>query len=205
MNAKLLKSCAGLTIHLMLLGSMSQAAQAAKLVSPAKQNTRQAVGPQVDSVAKPAQVKLAQLNGNVLVNTGTAYRQAVPEQVLNTGAKIITTQGASVSVRYADGCVKTLPQNTMLTIGSQTECISNSFKERVYVAEAIGEQAVIPSTNPVPAAASTVDAAIPATVSTASASIPATVSAISAVQAFTLTLLTTVATTADDNPTISSE
>ena len=93
----------------------------------------------------------------------------------------------------------------MLTIGSQTECISNSFKERVYVAEAIGEQAVIPSTNPVPAAASTVDAAIPATVSTASASIPATVSAISAVQAFTLTLLTTVATTADDNPTISSE
>ncbi|CAN4265186.1 hypothetical protein MCEMSEM29_00086 [Methylophilaceae bacterium] len=194
MNAKLLKSCTGLTIHLMLLGSMSQAAQAAKLVSPAKQNTRQAVGPQVDSVAKPAQVKLAQLNGNVLVNTGTAYRQAVPEQVLNTGAKIITTQGASVSVRYADGCVKTLPQNTMLTIGAQSECISNSFKERVYVAEAIGEQAVNLSPD-----------VLPSTVSTASASIPATVSAISAVQAFTLTLLTTVATTADDNPTISSE
>ena len=188
----------------MLLGSLSQAAQAAKLVGPAKQNTRQAVASQVGSVAKPAQVKLAQLKGNVLVNTGTAYRQAVPEQVLNTGAKIITTQGASVSVRYADGCVKTLPQNTMLTIGAQTECISNSFKERVYVAEAIGEQAVIPSPNPVPAAASTVDAAIPSAVSTVGAAVPATVSAVTAIEAFAVTLLTTVAE-ATINPTISGE
>lgn len=194
MNAKLLKSCAGLTLQLMLLGGLSQAAQAEKAVASAKQNTRQAAAPQVASAAMPAQVKLAQLNGNVLVNTGTAYRQAVPEQVLNTGAKIITTQGASVSVRYADGCVKALPQNTMLTIGAQSECISNSFKERVYVAEAIGEQAVNLSPD-----------LLPSTVSTASASVPATVSAISAVQAFTLTLLTTVATTTDDNPTISSE
>jgi hypothetical protein len=194
MNTNLLKSCTLLTLQVMLLGSLSQAAQAAKLVSPTKQNTRQVAAPQVTSAAPLAQVKLAQLNGNVLVNTGTAYRQAVPEQVLNTGAKIITTQGASVSVRYADGCVKSLPQNTMLTIGAQSECISNSFKERVYVAEAIGEQAVNLSPD-----------VLPSTVSTASASVPATVSAISAVQAFTLTLLTTVATTVDDNPTISSE
>ena len=194
MNTNLLKSCTLLTLQVMLLGSLSQAAQAAKLVSPTKQNTRQVAAPHVTSAAPLAQVKLAQLNGNVLVNTGTAYRQAVPEQVLNTGAKIITTQGASVSVRYADGCVKSLPQNTMLTIGAQSECISNSFKERVYVAEAIGEQAVNLSPD-----------VLPSTVSTASASVPATVSAISAVQAFTLTLLTTVATTVDDNPTISSE
>jgi hypothetical protein len=215
MNTNLLKSCTLLTLQVMLLGSLSQAAQAAKAVAPAKLSTRQAVALQVDRVAKPAQVKLAKLNGNVLVNTGTAYRQAVPEQVLKSGAKIITTQGASVSVRYADGCVKALPQNRMLTIGAQTECISNSFKERVYVAEAIGEQAVIPSPNPVPAAASTVDAAIPsavstvgasvpATVSVAGAAIPATVSAVTAVQAFSVTLLTTVAE-ASINPTISGE
>jgi hypothetical protein len=204
MNTNLLKSCTLLTLQVMLLGSLSQAAQAAKLVSPTKQNTRQVAAPHVTSAAPLAQVKLAQLNGNVLVNTGTAYRRAVPEQVLKSGAKIITTQGASVSVRYADGCVKALPQNTMLTIGSQTECISNSFKERVYVAEAIGEQAVIPSPNPVPAAASTVGASVPATVSVAGAAIPATVSAVTAVQAFSVTLLTTVAE-ATINPTISGE
>ena len=211
MNTNLLKSCKLLTLLVMLLGCLSQAAQAAKAVAPAKLSTHQAAA----SAAKPTQVKLAKLNGNVLVNTGTAYRQAVPEQVLKSGAKIITTQGASVSVRYADGCVKALPQNRMLTIGAQTECISNSFKERVYVAEAIGEQAVIPSPNPVPAAASTVDAAIPSAVSTVGASVPATVSvtgaaipstvsAVTAVQAFTVTLLTTVAE-ATINPTISGE
>ena len=191
MNANLLKSCAVLSLHVMLLGGLSQAAQAAKPAAAAKLTSRQAAA----SAAAPAQVKLAKLNGNVLVNTGVAYQRAVPEQVLKTGAKIITTQGASVSVRYEDGCVKALPQNTMLTIGAQSECMSNSFKERVYVAEAIGEQAVDLGAD-----------LLPSTVSTASAAVPAaTVSVGAAISAFTVSLLTTVATTNADNPTISSE
>lgn len=87
-----------------------------------------------------AVVKLAQLKGRVMVNVGSSYTQASSGLILQTGAKIITTQGAAVSVLYKDGCVKQLGENSMLTVGLESECGAKNFNERVYVAAAIGDE-----------------------------------------------------------------
>lgn len=85
--------------------------------------------------------KLAQVEGRVMVNTGTNYVMAASGTLLQPGTKVATTKGASVAIVYNDGCVKQVKENSILTVGQATECAAKRINERVYVAEAIGDTA----------------------------------------------------------------
>jgi hypothetical protein len=79
--------------------------------------------------------KLYQIEGQVLVNTGTAYVAAQPGMEIKPGTKILTRKDSSVNVSYNDGCIKRLNENSMLTVNSATECTAGLAFERVYVAD----------------------------------------------------------------------
>jgi len=91
------------------------------------------------SVAEP--VKLAQVQGDVMVNNGSRFVKAVSGLELKPGAKIVTAKSSNVSLIYQNGCVKELKQNTMHTVGTPEQCAANAGKERIYVA-ALGDSTV---------------------------------------------------------------
>jgi len=88
------------------------------------------------AVAEP--VKLAQVQGDVMVNNGSRFVKAVSGLELKPGAKIVTAKSSNVSLIYQNGCVKELKQNTMHTVGTPEQCAANAGKERTYVA-ALGD------------------------------------------------------------------
>lgn len=98
-----------------------------------------ATNPANAQVQNATTVKLAQVKGRVMVNTGMTYTQASSGTLLQTGAKLVTPRGASAVLVYKDGCVKKVAENSMLTIGNSTECSTNAFKEKVHVAAAVGD------------------------------------------------------------------
>lgn len=85
--------------------------------------------------------KLSQIQGNVMVNQGVSFSAAKAGMELKTGAKVVTTKDASVAIVYNNGCIKQVKPNSILSVGPASECTSNQIKERVYVAEAVGETA----------------------------------------------------------------
>ena len=94
-----------------------------------------------------ANVKLTQVKGRVMVNTGTIYTQVNSGATLTTGTKLVTSHGASAMLVYKDGCVKKVEENKILTIGNATECIAKTFNEKSYQAAAVGDSgtdAVVP-------------------------------------------------------------
>lgn len=153
---KLFKGSCLSAIVFALMAGIALAAQAANPVAelaskPAPGPAHVAVPVKVANLEPIAVVKLAQLKGRVMVNKGSSYTQASPGLILQTGTKIVTTQGAAVSVLYKDGCVKQLGENSMLTIGNGSECSANNFHERIYVAAAIGdEESDLGTTNVLP-------------------------------------------------------
>jgi hypothetical protein len=95
------------------------------------------------AVAEPVEpvAKLVQIEGKVMVNTGTNYAMASPGTVVQPGAKVLTNKGSSVALVYKDGCIKRVKENSILTVGPATECAANKTNERIYVAEAVGDTA----------------------------------------------------------------
>lgn len=89
--------------------------------------------------APAATIKLARVEGNVMVNQGMNYTKAKSGTALRAGTKVITAKGASAAVLYQDGCIKQLKENSILTVGPATECAAGKTSERVYLAEAIGD------------------------------------------------------------------
>lgn len=83
-------------------------------------------------------VKLTQIKGRVIVNTGNSIQAAKSNALVPAGTKIITGNDGFVTLIYKDGCVKELKANSMLTVGDATDCIAGAPKERVYQAEAVG-------------------------------------------------------------------
>lgn len=101
----------------------------------------------VVAAAVVAPVKLAQVQGDVMVNNGSRFVKAVSGTELKPGTKIVTAKSSNVSLVYQNGCVKQVKQNTMHTVGTAEQCAANIGKERTYVA-ALGDTTnVIPANN----------------------------------------------------------
>lgn len=101
----------------------------------------------VVAAAVVAPVKLAQVQGDVMVNNGSRFVKAVSGIELKPGTKIVTAKSSNVSLVYQNGCVKQVKQNTMHTVGTAEQCAANIGKERTYVA-ALGDTTnVIPANN----------------------------------------------------------
>jgi hypothetical protein len=77
---------------------------------------------------------LGQAKGRLLVSTGKAYQTAKSNMILPVGSKMIAAADASALLTYNNGCVKQIKPNTMVTIGTEKECVAGSMKEKIYVA-----------------------------------------------------------------------
>ncbi|MEK9825854.1 MAG: hypothetical protein VW395_06180 [Methylotenera sp.] len=83
----------------------------------------------------PAPIKLAMVTGNVMVNNGKSFVKAGPNAQLKPGTKIITNNNSSANLVYKNGCVKQVKPNTILTVGTQNECVAGKFTdEKIHVA-----------------------------------------------------------------------
>ena len=87
----------------------------------------------------PATVKLSQVTGNVMVNDGTRFVKASSGIQIKPGTKVIASKDSTLDLIYQNGCVKQVKANTMLTVGTQAECVAKISDERIYVA-AVGNQ-----------------------------------------------------------------
>lgn len=87
----------------------------------------------------PSSVKLATVTGNVLVNNGKSFVKAGQNSELKPGTKIITNNNSSANLVYKNGCVKQVKPNTILTVGTEKECVAGKFTdEKIHVA-AVGD------------------------------------------------------------------
>ena len=87
--------------------------------------------------AEPAvTVKLSQVTGNVMVNDGARFVKAASGQQIKPGSKVIASKDSTVELIYQNGCVKQVKANSMLTVGTQAECVAKISDERIYVAAA---------------------------------------------------------------------
>ena len=83
----------------------------------------------------PAPIKLSVVNGNVMVNNGKSFVKASPNAQVKPGTKIITNKNATANLVYKNGCVKQIKPNTILTVGTQNECVAGKFTdEKIHVA-----------------------------------------------------------------------
>lgn len=67
---------------------------------------------------------LSGITGTVLMNREGEYRSVQPGStaVLRAGDRVLTLNGSSADIVYADACVVHLPANGTLTLGSPDEC-----------------------------------------------------------------------------------
>ena len=93
----------------------------------------------VSAEQAPATVKLSQVTGSVMVNDGTRFVKASSGIQIKPGTKVIASKDSTLDLIYQNGCVKQVKANTMLTVGTQAECVAKISDERIYVA-AVGNQ-----------------------------------------------------------------
>lgn len=80
-------------------------------------------------------IKLAAVSGNVMVNNGKSFVKANPNAQIKPGTKIITNNNSTANLVYKNGCIKQVKPNTILTVGTQNECVAGMFKdEKIHVA-----------------------------------------------------------------------
>ncbi len=86
-------------------------------------------------VAKPAMIKLSAVSGDVLVNNGARYVKVSANTTVKPGTKIVTNKNSSANLVYANGCVKSVKANSILTVGNVQECVAGKFtNEKIHVA-----------------------------------------------------------------------
>jgi len=95
----------------------------------------------VSAEQAPVAVKLSQVTGNVMVNDGTRFVKAASGVQVKPGTKVIAASDATLDLVYQNGCVKQVKANTMMTVGTQAECVAKISDERIYVA-AVGTNGV---------------------------------------------------------------
>lgn len=88
----------------------------------------------VSAEQAPATVKLSQVTGNVMVNDGTRFVKAASGVQIKPGTKVIASKDSTLDLIYQNGCVKQVKANTMLTVGTQADCVAKISDERIYVA-----------------------------------------------------------------------
>ena len=76
----------------------------------------------VSGIASASDAVLSNVTGPALVNQGDAYVTATPQTELSTGDRLMVLEGGSAEVTYADGCIHTLTDSEVLTIGKQSTC-----------------------------------------------------------------------------------
>lgn len=70
-------------------------------------------------------VRLADLNGNILVNRGGGFSPAAGTESLSTGNRVVANPNSAVTVIYPDGCRVRVNAGTVHTISASPPCRSS--------------------------------------------------------------------------------
>jgi hypothetical protein len=79
--------------------------------------------------------EVARLEGLVVVSQGAKYVTATEGMALRAGDRLMALESGSVTVRFVDGCLLNLADNTLFTVGPVSSCAS----------EAVGSYGVNPN------------------------------------------------------------
>lgn len=84
---------------------------------------------------------ITQIDGIALVSQGSDYVTATSGMSLREGDRLMAMEGGNATITYANGCVHSLADNTITTIGSAESCANGSLASSQvgpYVAQAAG-------------------------------------------------------------------
>jgi hypothetical protein len=70
---------------------------------------------------------LSQVTGVTLVNQGAEYVTATAGMPLREGDRLMVLDGGAATVKFTDGCLHNLADNTILTIGKANSCSSGTL------------------------------------------------------------------------------
>lgn len=94
--------------------------------------------------AEPVQLAmLSNVDGKVLVNKGSGFSVARSGTALVDGDRLVSLTGARAAVVYQDGCIKQLPENSVLSLDKIAGCTQEAVKtgrteQPLRYAQAIG-------------------------------------------------------------------
>lgn len=89
-------------------------------------------------------IQLKDVQGKVMVNTGSGYMAGNNGMVLKPGYKVMLADKAQAKILYADNCSQTLKSNTLIKVPSANECNSNMFDEKSFTkTAALGDVPVV--------------------------------------------------------------
>lgn len=96
--------------------------------------------------AEPIQIaSIAGLEGKVMIHKGKNYTFATAGELLVAGDRIVTLREAKADVRFANGCIASLAESSILAIDGEGSC--RAGKEPVKVAQALGGRTDVPIGN----------------------------------------------------------
>jgi hypothetical protein len=71
--------------------------------------------------------QVSAMTGSVAVNSGGAYTPAVASKALGVGDRVVSMDGASAQIKYADGCVVNVKADSMATVGATSPCAASGL------------------------------------------------------------------------------
>lgn len=60
--------------------------------------------------------------GDVKINQGSEFVQALPGQAVNAGDRILVMEGGSASITYSDGCELAISGGSLITVPATSTC-----------------------------------------------------------------------------------
>ena len=99
------------------------------------------VGPLI--AAPVDDIKLAEIRGQVVVNTGASYLPGHSGMSLSAGFKVMLSSSSFGQIIYSNGCKQTLDSNTIVVVSSAAECKAGLFHVSAYNAKAVGASSVV--------------------------------------------------------------
>jgi hypothetical protein len=79
------------------------------------------------SAMDAAFAQVSSATGSVAVNSGGAYTPASASTVLSVGDRIVSMDGSSAQIKYADGCVVNVKADSMATVGATSPCAASGL------------------------------------------------------------------------------
>lgn len=92
-------------------------------------------------------IQLKDVQGKVMVNTGSGYVAGNSGMQLKPGYKVTLANKAQAKIVYANNCTQALKSNSLINVGSASDCQSKMFDEQAFTKNAaIGDPVLVSQT-----------------------------------------------------------
>lgn len=89
-------------------------------------------------------IQLKDVQGKVMVNTGSGYVAGNSGMQLKPGYKVTVSGNSKAKIVYANNCSQDLKGNSLIKVGTASECQVNMFDEQAFTKNAaLGDGAIL--------------------------------------------------------------